>query len=114
MRTIAHGGCTDTARESALKVDSGQKSLPTPRTRTRVSIAPGFSAGRGSNSRAINMGTPESVRDLCILYHPKDQTLRSPPLRLKRRVRREDNGQRRRFIPLRSSRGFEPSSTLLY
>ena len=25
MREIAHGGCTDTVRESALKVDSGRK-----------------------------------------------------------------------------------------
>ena len=92
MHVIAHGGCTDTVRESALKADSEQKSHAAPRTRTRVSIAPGFSAGRGSNNRAINMGTPERVQDLCILYHPKDQTLRSLPLRLKRRMRREDKG----------------------
>ena len=25
MNAIAHGGCTDTVRESALKVDSGRK-----------------------------------------------------------------------------------------
>ena len=27
MHAIAHGGCTDTVRESALKVDSGRRSL---------------------------------------------------------------------------------------
>ena len=42
MQAIAHGGCTDTVRESALKADSGRQSLVAPGTRTRVSIAPGF------------------------------------------------------------------------
>ena len=43
----AHGGRTDTAlRESALEVDSGEKSLAAPGTRTRVSLTPGFSVGR--------------------------------------------------------------------
>ena len=41
MHAIAHGGCTDTVRESALKLTLGEKSLAAPRTRTRVSIAPG-------------------------------------------------------------------------
>ena len=39
---IANGGCTATVRESALKVDSGRKSLTAPGTRTHVSIAPVF------------------------------------------------------------------------
>ena len=37
MHAIAHGGCADTVRESALKVDSRGK---IPETRTRVSIPP--------------------------------------------------------------------------
>ena len=28
MHVIAHGGCTDTVRESALKADSGRKKIP--------------------------------------------------------------------------------------
>ena len=54
--TIKHGGCTDTVRESALKVDCEEKrkkkkkkSLAAPGTRTRLSIAPSFSVGRASN-----------------------------------------------------------------
>ena len=45
MHAIAHGG---TVRESALKVDArkGKNSHVVPKTRTRVSIAPGFSVGR--------------------------------------------------------------------
>ena len=46
MHAIAHWGCADTVRESALTADSGRKSLFSPRTRTRVSIAPGFSPSR--------------------------------------------------------------------
>ena len=37
MHAIAHGGCTDIVRESALQVDSRSKSLAAPGTRTRVS-----------------------------------------------------------------------------
>ena len=47
------GGCTDTARESVLEVDSGikklKKSLAAPWTRISGSIAPGFSAGRSAH-----------------------------------------------------------------
>ena len=44
---IAHGGCTDTVRESAPEAMTlGEKSLASPGTRTRIRIAPGFSAGR--------------------------------------------------------------------
>ena len=51
MYTIAYVGCEDTVRESAQKVDSGRKSisLAAAGTRTRVSIAPGFSLGRSNN-----------------------------------------------------------------
>ena len=48
MQAIAHGGCADTVRESALEVNSGgkltpgEKSLAAPGTRTRVSITLGF------------------------------------------------------------------------
>ena len=45
MRAIAHGGCTDTVRESALEVAAGRKSFAAPGIRTRVGIAPGFSVG---------------------------------------------------------------------
>ena len=38
------GGCTDTVKESALKIDSGTKILAAPGTRTRVSIAPWLSS----------------------------------------------------------------------
>ena len=48
MYAIAHGGCTDTVREPALE----ENSLAASRTRTRVSIAPGFSVRRSTN-RAI-------------------------------------------------------------
>ena len=58
MKAIAHGGCTDTVRESAMKVDSGTKKNKTeiaaPGTRTRVSIAPDFSVGRSKTDRAIS------------------------------------------------------------
>ena len=48
--TIAHGGCTDTVRQSALKVDSGRKNpLPHRGTRTCFSIASGFSVGRSTD-----------------------------------------------------------------
>ena len=45
------GGGTDTVRESALKVDSGEerKSLAAPGTRTPVSIALGCSVGRSTS-----------------------------------------------------------------
>ena len=47
MHAIANGGCTGTVRgQSALKVDSASKIIATPGTRTRISIAPGFSVGR--------------------------------------------------------------------
>ena len=39
MQAIAHGGCTDTVRQSTQST-LWEKSLPTPGTRTRVSIAP--------------------------------------------------------------------------
>ena len=47
MHAIAHGGCTDTVRESALEVDSGKKkeSLAAPGTRTPVSIGRFSEAG---------------------------------------------------------------------
>ena len=40
MRAIAHEGCTDTVRESALKVDSGRKSLAALGNRTCVGSVP--------------------------------------------------------------------------
>ena len=47
MHATAHGGSTDTVRESALKTDlEEKKSLATPETPTRGSIAPGFSVQR--------------------------------------------------------------------
>ena len=49
MHAIAHGGCRDTVRESALEVDFRTKFLAAPGTRTRVSIAPGFSASRSTH-----------------------------------------------------------------
>ena len=50
MHAIAHEGCTNTVRESALKVDYGRnlKTLVAPENRTRVSIAPGLSVQRSS------------------------------------------------------------------
>ena len=45
---IAHVGCTDTVRGSALEVETltlGEKSLAAPGTRTSISIMPGFSVG---------------------------------------------------------------------
>ena len=54
MHAIAHWGCADTVRESALTADSGRKSLFSPRTRTRVSIAPGFSrVGPSTTATAV-------------------------------------------------------------
>ena len=49
MHAIAHGGCTDTVRESAPEADSGRKILCRTGTRTRVSIAPGFSVWHSTN-----------------------------------------------------------------
>ena len=51
MQAIAHWGCTDTVRESALEADSslGEKSLAASGIRTRVSIAPGVSVRRSAN-----------------------------------------------------------------
>ena len=46
MHVIAHGVCTDTVRESALKADTGRIENPLLHRGTRVSIAPGFSVGR--------------------------------------------------------------------
>ena len=46
MHAIAHGGCTDTLiKGSSLlwKLTLEEKSLAAPGTRTRASIAPGFS-----------------------------------------------------------------------
>ena len=40
MHAIAHGVCTDTVRESALKVGSGRKNLLALRSETCVSIPP--------------------------------------------------------------------------
>ena len=38
VHAIAHGGCTDTIKESALKLTLGEKSLAAPGTLTQVSI----------------------------------------------------------------------------
>ena len=47
MHVIAHGDCTDTVRQSATEAMTlGEKSLASPGTRTRIRVAPGFSAGR--------------------------------------------------------------------
>ena len=46
MHAIAHGGCTDTVRESALKADSGRN---IPCRTGGLSIAPGSSVGRCTN-----------------------------------------------------------------
>ena len=64
MRAIAHGGCTDTVRESALKVcrknllysrgggggGGGGLEPHVPGSRTRISIALGFSVRRSNNN----------------------------------------------------------------
>ena len=42
MNAIAHGGCRDTVRESALKDDPGRNLLAALGTRTCVSVAPGL------------------------------------------------------------------------
>ena len=43
MHAIAHGGCTDTVRGSALEADSGRKIVfAAPGTRTLLNITPGF------------------------------------------------------------------------
>ena len=49
MHEIAHGGDVPTPPESALELTLGEKSLAAPGTRTRVSIAAGFSVGRCTN-----------------------------------------------------------------
>ena len=49
MHAIAHGGCADNVRESALELTLGEKSLATPGTRTRVSSVPDLSVGRFTN-----------------------------------------------------------------
>ena len=46
---IAHGGCTDTVRQSALKAESARKSLAAPGNWTFISIAPGFSVWCSTN-----------------------------------------------------------------
>ena len=46
MYAIAHGGCTDTLNKGSSllwKLTLEEKSLAAPGTRTRASIAPGFS-----------------------------------------------------------------------
>ena len=48
-------GCTGTIRESASEADSGKKSLATHRTRTHVSVAPGFSV---RHSTELSAPTP--------------------------------------------------------
>ena len=58
-RATAHGGCTDTVRESALKDDPGKerkkekkkkkKKIAALGTRTRVSTATGFSVRRSTH-----------------------------------------------------------------
>ena len=42
MYGIAHGGCMDTVRESALKLTQAKKSLASVGTQTHMSIVPGF------------------------------------------------------------------------
>ena len=55
MHAIAHGGCTDPVRESTLKAGSGRKkSLAAPGAQIRVSIVPGFSASRCTNSSSCH------------------------------------------------------------
>ena len=58
MHAISHEGCTEIVRESALEVDSGRekkkkkkKKIAAAGTRTRVSIAPGFSVGPVPNKQ---------------------------------------------------------------
>ena len=46
LHVITHGGCTETVRESALQAVSGRKMASRTGTRTRVSVACGFSIGR--------------------------------------------------------------------
>ena len=52
MHVIARGGCTDSVKESALKITSRRK-----RTWTCISIVPGFSFGCSTNW-AITTGQP--------------------------------------------------------
>ena len=62
MPAIAHEGCTDTVKESALKVDSGRKSLAAPGIRTRLGGVP----VRGSTSWVgsyIPLGAKDSVNN---------------------------------------------------
>ena len=40
IHAIAHGGCINTVRESALKVDSGSKTLAVIGTGTHISFVP--------------------------------------------------------------------------
>ena len=42
MQAIAHGGCTNTVKESTLKADSESKVLAASGNRTRDRTAPGF------------------------------------------------------------------------
>ena len=47
MPAIAHRGCTDSVRESALKGDS-EKSLAASGTQICINIVPGFSFGHST------------------------------------------------------------------
>ena len=49
IHAIVHGGCTDTVREVALEVNSGENLFATLGTQTCVSVAPGFLVGHSLN-----------------------------------------------------------------
>ena len=62
MHATAHRECADTVRESTLpgKFTLGERSVAAPGTRTRVSIASGFSVERSTNC-AILTPDPSSL-----------------------------------------------------
>ena len=69
MHAIAHGGCTDTVRKSALKLILGEIFLAALGTRTRVSTAPCFSEGHSvqlSYSHSpLEVSTLKNISESC-------------------------------------------------
>ena len=64
MHMSAHGGCTDTVRESALEADSGRKSHAAPGTRAHCSIGPRFSVYQLSYPHPLHPTLPP-IRSSC-------------------------------------------------
>ena len=73
MHAISHRGCTDTVRESALKVDSGRKAPCESGNLTRVRIVPDFSVRMSTNKAVTPLFQEPANRE--ILFETCDRSM---------------------------------------